>query len=278
MEIGDVKFIKPKDPLLSRWIKGYYVQVSRKSDFHSKVTFFQNITTTISIYKNSVSTLDGRYRREDHKIDSGFKSILVGLVDKYQEVEFFGPVDRLAIVFYPGGLNHFVDLPLGGLLEVPSSFFHYYDHDFNSFLPIVYSKSDLEKKRDLLDDFFLKKYNPFEDEKLIEAISRLTTLEPILKVESLAKALDVSRRTLLRKFRKHLGYSIEQYISVIKFRKALLQFQAANGTERLTDIALESDYYDQAEFNRQMKSRSGLTPKELFSQLNIVDDVLFWKT
>ena len=273
-----MRFIKPKHPLLLDLIKGYYVHVSEDKDFYSKVTFYQNITTTISIYKDSKSIINGRHRAEHYQKDAGFKSILVGLVDRYQEVEFFGPVDRLAIVFYSGCLNHFVRPPLGQLLEVPSSFFYQYDDSFDSFLPVVYGVDEIEAKRDLLDSFFLDKYKLLEEPKLIEAIKLLTRPGDMIKVEELAQQLGVSRRTLLRKFKKHLGYTIEDYISVTKFRRALLNFQKSEGRDSLTDIALDSNYYDQADFSHQLKSRSNLTPKELFSQLNIVDDVLFWKT
>lgn len=278
MDIGHVRFIKPKHPLLVDLIKGYYVHVSTAQDFHSKVTFYQNITTTISIYKDCISKINGRYRAEHNKAGLGYKSVLVGLVDRYQEVEFFGPVDRLGIVFYPGGLNHFVRVSLGNLLEVPSSFFHQYDDSFTSFLPAVYGVEKIEKKRDMLDSFFLEKYRSLEEPKLLQAIKVLTNPGELIKVEDLYQQLNVSRRTLLRKFKKHLGYSIEEYISVIKFRRALLNFQKSEGVDSLTNIALNSNYYDQADFNHQLKSRSDLTPRELFSQLNIVDDVLFWKT
>lgn len=273
-----MRFIKPKHPLLVDLIKGYYVHIATAPDFYSKVTFYQNITTTISIYKDSDSTIKDRHRKEHHRKGVGFKSILVGLVDSYQEVEFFGPVDRLAIVFYPGCLNHFVDVPLGDLLEVPSSFFHHYDDSFDSFLPIVYTVDSIEEKRDLLDSFFLEKYKLLEEPKLLEAIKVLTRPSDMIKVEELAQQLEISRRTLLRKFKKHLGYSIEDYISVIKFRRALLNFQKLDKGVSLNEIALDSNYYDQADFNHQLKFRTSLTPKELFSQLNIVDDVLFWKT
>ncbi|MFT5617218.1 MAG: AraC-like DNA-binding protein [Arenicella sp.] len=97
------------------------------------------------------------------------------------------------------------------------------------------------------------------------------------KVADLAAKLDVSRRTLLRKFKKHLGYSIEEYLSVIKFRKALFNFQNSDTDSKLSDIALDSNYYDQADFNHQVKYRSGMPPKELFKQLEIMDNTLFWK-
>lgn len=277
MNIGHVKFIRPKNKALAKLIKGYYVHTAANPNFYSKVTFYQNITTTISVYKDSVTSSKGRLRKQHFKRDKGFTSLLVGLVDKYQEVEFYGPLDRVAIVFHPGGINHFLEEPLSNYLQKHFSEFHGFGREFDMVLTQVYAEQDIESKRNLLDNFFLSTYQLFSEEKLLIAIDTLTNSTKAIKVEDLARQLEMSRRTLLRKFKKHLGYSIEEYISVIKFRKALLNFQTKKETKGLSGIALDSQYYDQSDFNHQIKSRSELTPKQLFEQLEIVDDVLFWK-
>ncbi|MEL7118690.1 MAG: helix-turn-helix domain-containing protein [Bacteroidota bacterium] len=277
MNIGHVKFIQPNHPILRKWIKGYYVHQSEDQNFHTKLTFYQNITTTISIYKDSITTSDGRYRKQTYEAGEGYSKLLAGLVDKYQEVEFVGPLDRLAIVFYPLGLNHFMNQPLGNYLQTHYSFFDYFDEDFQIFLPQVYAEPDLETKRELLDQFFLQHYQELHEPVLLNAVEILTTEDSEIKVNVLAERLGVSRRTLLRKFKKHLAYSIEEYISVIKFRKALYTFQNNPQNPSMSYIAMESNYYDQPDFNHQIRSRTQLTPKELFEQLKIVDDTLFWK-
>ena len=277
MDIGHVKFIKPKHPLLQKWIKGYYVHKSLDPSFSSKVTFYQNITTTLSIYKNSYTKSNGRHREQHFKINNEYSCLLVGLVDKYQEVSFYGPLDRVAIVFYSGGLNHFVKDPLSQYLEIHFSIFNYFGLDLNTLLDKVYETNELKEKRDLLDNFFVQRFNPLQDKVLLDAIEIINDEDELLKVHDLAVALNVNRRTLLRKFRKHLGYSPEEYLSVVKFRKALYKFQETQSSLSLTDIAYDSHYYDQSDFNHNLKRRTGLTPKELFAQLNIVDNTLFWK-
>lgn len=274
MDIGHVKFIRPQNPQLLKWIKGYYVHSSEDAQFYTKLTFYQNITTTISIYKHSVTTSQGRKRKQHFKENTGFSSLLVGLVDKYQEVEFYGPLDRLAIVFYPCGINQFMRQALGPQLETHYSHFHYFDEFFSSFLPGVYSEPSLEKKRDMLDGFFLEHFQLLDEVKLMQAVDYLVNKDHTIQVEELATYLKLSRRTLLRKFKKHLGYSVEDYKSVIKFRKALLQFQ---NQESLTKVALESKYYDQSDFNHQIKYRTDLAPGALFKELRMIDDTLIWK-
>ncbi|MEO1449723.1 MAG: helix-turn-helix domain-containing protein [Bacteroidota bacterium] len=258
-------------------MKGYYVHVDKAPNFEAKVTFYQNITTTISIYRDSTTSGTGRIRVQRHQAGKGFSAVLAGLVDKYQEVEFYGPLDRVAIVFYPGGINHFIRVALGSLLERHYSLFTYFEAEFDHLLPQVYETPDLETKRDLLDTFLMEQFQPLDEPELYQAIDLLQQADPMYKVADLAEKLELSRRTLLRKFKKHLGYSVEEYTSVIKFRRALLSYQQQQQAPDLSSIAYDSRYYDQADFNHQLKARSGLTPRALFAQLNIVDDTLFWK-
>ncbi|MET1258299.1 AraC family transcriptional regulator [Flagellimonas sp. DF-77] len=277
MDFGQVEFTPPEDPRLIPWIKGYYIHADTDPEFHTKVTFYQNITTTLSIYKDSITRSAGRYRQQHYSKGAGFTTLLVGLVDKYQEVEFFGPLDRIAVVFHPGGINHFLDPPLGNLLERHYSMFTAYGDEFDTFLSRVFEAKGLLRKRQLLDAFLVTKFKAFEEVALLNAIDYLTQDPMGLKVEALAGRLGLSRRTLLRKFKKHLGYSVEEYKQVIKFRKALLTFQKNRNEENLAQIALDSSYYDQPDFNHHIKTQSDLTPKALFKQLRIVDDTLFWK-
>lgn len=276
MDKGLVKFIRPKSPELQKYIKGYYLHKATKPDFNSFITFYQNITSTISIYRNTHFVHEGRRRTHNYHKDSGFTSLFVAKVDKYQEVEIKGLLDRFAVVFYPVGINHFIDVPLSELVKVHFSDFTYFSEEFEGLLPRVFDTESLEEKRNLFDKFFLSKLRPFKEPRLLLAVEQIVSMEESIKVQEIADNLGMSRRTLLRMFRKHLAYSPEEYISVVKFRKALLNFQKNQETPTLTDIAYDSSYYDQADFNHQLKSRSGLTPKTLFNTLEIVDDVLFW--
>lgn len=278
MDVGYVKFIPCGNSALSGYIKGYYVHSCMEEGFYTKLTFYQDISTTISIYKDSETTSEGRLRIQTYKKDKGFSTVLAGLVDKYQHVEFYGPLNRLAIVFHPGGINHFLRKPLSNYLRRHFSIFDYFKEDFEELLPRVYGEEDLEIKRNYLDEFFLQHFQLLNEPVLLQAIDCLIrTNSELPKVNELCDELNINRRTLLRKFKKHLGYSLEEYLSVIKFRRALANFKAQKENPKLSGIAHDSSYYDQSDFTNNLKYRSGLTPKELFSQLEIIDDTLFWK-
>ena len=205
-------------------------------------------------------------------------------MDKYQEVRFRGPLDRIAIVFHPCGLNHFIKVVLGELLQPHFSLFTHFGERFNQQLEAVFNTDSLEQQREQLDQILGSRLTEFNEPVVLQAVDQLLSGQGSNKVTELAAQLSTSRRTLLRKFKAHLGYSVEEYLSVIRFRRALLNYQQSlavdkypNRKVRLGEIAVNSNYYDQPDFNRSVKNRSGLTPKALFEQLNIVDDVLFWK-
>ncbi|MEM6803530.1 MAG: helix-turn-helix domain-containing protein [Bacteroidota bacterium] len=276
MDKAQVKFIPSAYPTLRKYVKGYYIHKGENADFHSFVTFYQNITTCLSIYKDAKLEGEGRRRKMIADKDAGFMVLLTGKVDKYQEVEFKGPLDRFAIVFYPLGLNHFMQEPLGKHLKLHYTRSEYFEKDLKDLLPQLFEAKELSQKRDLFDDFLLKRLRDFPEKRLLEAFHHIMAAEELPKIQEIAEKLQLSRRTLLRMFQKHLAYSPEEYLSVIRFRKALLNYQKQTDTPRLTEIAYESQYYDQADFNKKVKFRSGLSPKQLFSHLEIVDDVLFW--
>lgn len=276
MHAGYVKFIRPKSPQLQQYIKGYYTHQADTPDFHTQIAFYQNVTSTISIYEDTQLSFEGEKVIQTHQKDTGFSTYFVAKANRYQEVEFRGCLNRVAIVFYPLGINHFVHQPISELMTQHYSLFHYFDDHFSTFLPQLYQSTTIENKRDLLDAFLLQHFFDFSEKRLTKAV-HLIINEDFTNVNQLAKAVTVNRRTLLRLFKKYLGYSIEEYIAVVKFRKSLLYFQQME-KPKLTEIALESDYYDQADFNHQFKYRTDMTPSELFTKLKIMDNVLFWKT
>jgi len=192
MDKGLVKFIRPKHPELQKYIKGYYLHKALKPDFNSFITFYQNITTTISIYRNTQMESDGRRRVHTYKEGTGFTSLLAGKVDKYQEVEIKGLLDRFAIVFYPVGLNHFIKVPLGDLVKLHYSTFTYFEEDFEKLLPLVFAANTLEEKRDLFDEFLLSKFRPFNETRILLAVEQIVSMEESIKVKDISDALGMS--------------------------------------------------------------------------------------
>ena len=188
-----------------------------------------------------------------------------------------GTFHKLSIVFHPLGINHFLEPPLSQLAEDHFSFFDYFGSEFDVLLDQVFAVDQLEAKRDLLDDFFIKKYVGFSEDRLSFAVQEILDNEASVSIQSLADTLQISRKTLLRLFKKHLAISPTDYKSIVKFRKALIAYQNKKNRPSLADLAYTVDYYDQSDLNFHFKQKTGQTPQELFKILKTIEKGLFWQ-
>ncbi len=250
---------------------------ANEPDFEEHITYYPNFTSTINIYKNTEVEYDEIRRTHHPSATENYKILFVGKFNRSREIHTLGPYQKLTIVFHPLGLNHFIKGPLGPLIQEHFSFFDHYGDKLSQLLHGLFSKPDLDARSQILDDFFLSQYHEFKEGRLQRAVELILAAEDALKVQDLADELQISRKTLLRLFRKHLSYSVEEYISVVKFRKTMINYQSKSGKRNLSQIALEGNYYDQSDFYKNFKLKCGQTPSQLFQELKTVDDGLFWK-
>lgn len=91
----------------------------------------------------------------------------------------------------------------------------------------------------------------------------------IVRVESLATRLDMSRKHLNQLFKAHIGLSPRDYIRTERFTRVMreLTAQHGQGDRSLADLALSCGYADQSHFNRDFKTFSGATPRALCRRL-----------
>ena len=141
----------------------------------------------------------------------------------------------------------------------------------------VFASTTIEAKRDLLDAFFLRHYQPFQLVELLIVIEQTMALNGIISVSDFAKNLNISQKTVLRLFHRHLAHSVKGFSSLVKFRNALQLYKKHPGQLNLTQLAYESQYYGQSNFIKHIQAFTGLTPKQLFyQQKDIGGQHTFW--
>lgn len=87
----------------------------------------------------------------------------------------------------------------------------------------------------------------------------------VVGVSRLAQTMGISRKQFYRDFIQFYGISPRQYSNtyrLLKFQKLIQDPIQTN----LSQIALESGYFDQADMTRQIKKITGITPLHLMSQ------------
>ncbi len=96
-----------------------------------------------------------------------------------------------------------------------------------------------------------------------EVVRRVTASGGTVRVQELARGLDLSTRQLERKVAAAVGLSPKAFCRVVRYQKSLALKQH-HPSLSLTELAYEAGYADQAHFNREFRTITGLTPAAAF--------------
>lgn len=121
---------------------------------------------------------------------------------------------------------------------------------------------------------FLTEYGNFEnactENKKTELFKQIADLiiqkKGRIKVSQLENLSGYTSRYINKILDKELGMNTKQFCNSVKFQ-FMLGDMNWNNTERLTEFAIEYNYYDQAHFIHEFKEYSGKTPKEYVKEV-----------
>lgn len=272
------KTIVPKDKDLLKCIAYYYFHESKDEHFSKDIVYHPHYLAALNVY-SKVKIQWNENGKTYLPIQSDAKEVILTINNKTsKEVRLRGAFNKIGIVFHPLGINHFINQPLNKLIKNNSaSNFDYFGDDFLKTSNLVFNEPSLLGKGDLLDSFFKNYFKEFEDERVTKAIDLIFNAPKMPKIQELADSLFISRKTLLRLFKMHLCFSVEEFKSVVKFRKALLFYEEAINKPELSHVAYDNEYYDQSDFINHFKSITGLNPSKFFASIrNISDNGTYW--
>ena len=270
------KEIIPKDEKLKKLIKYYYLHSSTDPKYFQKITYYPNYLTSLNIYKNSEVTLNEFSRTHEYKKGEKNLKLLVVKFDVSREIIMKGAFNKITIVFNPLGLNHFLNIPISSITKDYCTLFDYFGKTFDTVIDQVYETENIIQKRDLLDNYFSKHIIGFKEDTLSKAVVKIIENSDLDSVQQIATDLNISRKTLLRLFKKHLLYSPSEYKAIVKFRKTLNYYQKKSNKPSFTALAHEGNYYDQSDLNLHFKNRTGITPKLLLTNIQTIYKDLYW--
>jgi AraC-like DNA-binding protein len=101
------------------------------------------------------------------------------------------------------------------------------------------------------------------------AITEISRAKGKISFDVLLKQLQLSERTLERRFKQSIGVSAKLFSRICRFQESLNQLRK-NNYQKLSDIAYENGYSDQSHFIRTFKEFTGVSPFDYKKQLNEV--------
>ena len=99
------------------------------------------------------------------------------------------------------------------------------------------------------------------DNKTDHALSSILLSKGSISLKKLTENLDLSERSLERKFKESVGISPKLFSRICRFQASLKQLKH-NHYDKLSDIAFENDYSDQSHFIRSFKEFTGFSPNQ----------------
>lgn len=194
-------------------------------------------------------------------------------------IEPTGYVNTFAIRFYPYGFANFITGSIKDLANKETSLELLFEEKTSKELEqkIIQAK-DVKQRIEIIEIFLLERLN---DKSTIENVVK-TTIKALLSTNGNASIKKIlkddlpKRRQLERNFKKQIGVSPKQLGKVIRLQTAL-KLLLNKKEENLTNIAYESEYYDQAHFIKDFKEFTGTNPKEFLGNENMTLSALFYK-
>lgn len=252
------KYIKPSN-ILADNIKHYWVlEINQKeAPVKERVIPTGNIELMFHYYNTFITENEILQKQQS-------RSLISGISNTYSDVRTNGHAGVIAVTFYPWGASNFFKFPLS---EVANSFTNLAD---------IYSKHikqveeqlvnclSLEQRIIVIEQFLvqhLKPTNCFDDKFIKQSIQLINKSKGLINTSDLSSLLNVSAKSLERKFSMFLGQTPKQYLKIMRFQEALkLLYSQSEGN--LTDLAYNLGYFDQAHFIKDFKQMAGYTPKE----------------
>ena len=185
-------------------------------------------------------------------------------------------MDQVCILFNPGGIRNFTDIPYEALVRSDDAFGMIFGKKAAGFLDQLFETGDTVKRVYALERFLTRSHQEFRRKPSVDlAIQSILSTGGQVKIETLAKESGINQATLYNHFMSLIGQGPKDFIKIVRFRRALGSLKQQQ-IRSLTDISYSANYYDQSHFIRECLQLTSYTPKEIRNRAVVEQEKLIW--
>lgn len=263
----EIKFFKPNNPLLQKYIESFYVLTRQPHDKPVIYVAFPGTGYFVTINENSESIRQNEYTRFVHHPGQLPISDFIYNFDEPHFIEYEGATSELNICFKPLGLNAFLENKLTSYSANYSTPFYPFE-DYRQYLANISTMKNVEDKIEATEIYWLSKLRGFTHPFLYQVVEEIKDEDRTARTfAEIAAANKISRATLHKQFEHHLCTTPGQFRKVVRFRKAMKKHAVKSTIESLTDISNLVNYFDQSHMIKDFKALTHHSPKSFFSKI-----------
>lgn len=191
------------------------------------------------------------------------KHWVAGLQTTPRHVASYGVSKMIVVQFKYLGAFVFLNDPLHYYTDEYISLDHIFKHEADETWEQLKAAPSLEEKFVVTEKFLYRKLllSRLPNSKFIAMMGSLFDPGSSLPITAVCKKFGISRKHLNYLAKTYTGVSPKMLSSLHRLQTTLKTISAA-ATNKLTDVAYELDYFDQAHFNNDFKRFTHLKPTE----------------
>lgn len=272
-----IKTIVPLSETLRKHIAYFYVFTNEDAHSLRYITFPHSYSCIFFLKGLNIS-------RDNHAIhllhtENSKELVSVEITGKYTQpvsLNYEGEFDEISIIFKPLGVNRFFNKDLieyAPLFSQPLNLTHW-----QSFGEELFQENNLYKRIEKLESFLLDNLCEKEDHSIRKALSLIEDIEKDYSIQEIADQCGLTLKTFQRNFKKLIACTPSEYKRIVRFRHSITNKMLQGISINLTDIAYESNYYDQSYFIKEYKKLTGTKPNAFFNSVHILtEEKVIWQ-
>jgi len=189
-----------------------------------------------------------------------------GLHESFTFAESIGPSDGLQVNFSALGARLFFQGPLHELTNRIVAIEELLGRQAESLLDELDDARTWDARFEIVDRLIERRVSDarLPCDPLVWAWRQLVQSQGRVRINFLVERIGWSEKTFVKRFRSELGLAPKSFERILRFSRAYRALVTSDGP-RLTDIAYDAGYYDQAHFTNEFHAFAGVTPIELMA-------------
>lgn len=172
----------------------------------------------------------------------------------------------VSIIFQPGGLNRFLNIPLTELFDNGYSARDVIGKEIEELLDRSHDSTSFSELNHIVQNYFLKKLSKIERELPIDYALRHLLVNYNTNLDKIAGMACMSIRNFERKCKERLGMTAKMYARIARFHTAY-RMLGSKPIISWADLTYEAGYYDQTHFIKDFKEFARVTPTIFYKEL-----------